>query len=706
VSSRIIGTSTPSGLVLLSVLVLGAACGEDRIGPRRPVSSTGLGGTSGGAGSGGIVPVDAGGGRAGAGGGAGSGGAAGGGGRGGDGGASPIDAAAAGLDAAAGSGGSGGAGGSSGGAGGADAAVDATVDMAVVPPPDVALPPPDVALPPPPDVALPPPPDAAPAPDLARDAGADLPRDVAPDVAPPPPDLPPPPPDLAPPPPDLASDTGSGGLPAFCASYPPTGTGGWQSAHVRYVNGRLDYPADAEKNRIPDFSFAGYRYGEVPIPDVPEVMHLAPITGDNTTHIQAALDAVGARPLVNGLRGALVLGPGRYEVAGTLRVNRAGVVLRGSGDGADPAVDTIIVATGDIPHQRTVIIAGSGSRNWNEGSPRSDVVAPFVQVSARELEVASATGFAVGDAVVIHHPSTQAWIDALMGGGVVTQPPWTPGTRDIVYHRFIRRITGNTLTLDAPIFNHLDRALSQTYVAKASSMPYLSHVGVENLRIDIQTAGGEDENHAWTGLSMNGAIDSWARKVTALHFGWAGVEADGALRVTIDDSSAMEPVGIRTGGRFYNFAMEGRAQLVLVRNCFAADGRHSLDGSGASTTSGNVFYRCRLTRGGTSEGGHRQWSQGMLFDNVVESATSSIVLINRGDYGTQHGWGCVHSVIWNFNSRMQSQKPPTGQNYAISSAGQKGGTPPWPGPDGVYELKGPGLSPTSLYEAQLCDRLE
>jgi hypothetical protein len=152
--------------------------------------------------------------------------------------------------------------------------------------------------------------------------------------------------------------------------------------------------------------------------------------------------------------------------------------------------------------------------------------------------------------------------------------------------------------------------------------------------------------------------------------------------------------------------MEGYAQLVLVRDSEATNGRHSFVGSGASTVSGNVFYRCRMTRGGAVEAGHRQWTQAMLYDNVVESASSTIHLINRGDYGTSHGWGCAHSVVWNFNSNMQIQKPPTAQNYAISTVGAKAGAPRWPGPDGFLEIAmGPGLAPASLYEAQLCERL-
>jgi hypothetical protein len=194
--------------------------------------------------------------------------------------------------------------------------------------------------------------------------------------------------------------------------------------------------------------------------------------------------------------------------------------------------------------------------------------------------------------------------------------------------------------------------------------------------------------------------------VTALHWGYSGVRLQWSVRITLDRVRANDPVAVRTGGRMYNIAPDHGAQLILVRDCEVANGRHGLVSNGNTVASGIVYHRCKLTRGDDVEAGHKRWVQAVLYDNVSElvSAGTYILLGNRGDWGTQHGWAAVHSVIWNFNRQMIVQKPPTGQNYAVSEAGTRR-DPIFAGPDGSIEIKGPGLTPASLYEAQFCERL-
>jgi hypothetical protein len=51
------------------------------------------------------------------------------------------------------------------------------------------------------------------------------------------------------------------------------------------------------------------------------------------------------------------------------------------------------------------------------------------------------------------------------------------------------------------------------------------------------------------------------------------------------------------------------------------------------------------------------------------------------------------------------QRPPLGQNYALGVVGTVTGVGPATGSAGFIEAMRGALAPTSLYEAQLCDRL-
>ena len=102
--------------------------------------------------------------------------------------------------------------------------------------------------------------------------------------------------------------------------------------HLYSEKGKLMYTADVQGNRIPDFSYCGYKASAQPIPMVEVKITVPEKQGDATARIQAAIDYVSKLPLdANGFRGAVLLLPGRHEVLGQLRITTSGVVLRGSG---------------------------------------------------------------------------------------------------------------------------------------------------------------------------------------------------------------------------------------------------------------------------------------------------------------------------------------------------------------------------------------
>ncbi|MEL6133446.1 MAG: T9SS type A sorting domain-containing protein, partial [Bacteroidota bacterium] len=481
---------------------------------------------------------------------------------------------------------------------------------------------------------------------------------------------------------------------------------------------RLYYKIDEAGNKIPDFSHAGYRGGGVEIPQVPTKFSISPVAGDNTAHIQAAIDSLSSlAPDMNGFRGGLLLDTGRYEIHGILRIETGGVILRGSGNEADPSANTVLIGVGNVPNQRTILIAGGGSETVWEGrvpNTATFITTDTVFVGDNQVKVERPDFFTPGDNVVINHPCTNEWLQAIDNGGAVNDGPWTFGSQPLIFNRRIIDITDSVLTLDVPIYNTLNKSLSPSFVYKYDRVGLVREIGIENLRIEIETAGPEDEAHAWNGIGLVQVEDAWVKNCTFLSFGLAGVYTATANRITIDSCEALDPVALITGGRMYNFNFLKGSSQVLVQNCLARNGRHHYVSNGTSSVSGCVFLNCISQGAYNGSEGHRRWSMGMLFDNhretgVRETDRILLALQNRGDFGTAHGWANAHSVAWNCDmagAKLVCQRPPTAQNYAIGCKGQVSGNGPWPGDAGFIEATdAQDLQIPSLYEAQLTARL-
>ncbi|MFI0447449.1 hypothetical protein [Actinomadura sp. 6N118] len=490
------------------------------------------------------------------------------------------------------------------------------------------------------------------------------------------------------------------------------------------TDGRLVYAADSRGKKIPDFSWAGYRNGEEPLPHVPVVKEISPLSDgrDNTAHIQAALDEVGAMKIgANGFRGALLLKAGHYPVSGVIKMKRDGVVLRGVGRWSDPASNTVI--TGTAAAGTTVLWVGGTSGGWEEPASKvagteTAVTSSLVKAGERKLTLASTTNLKVGDNIIIEHPHTQEWTDAIGGGGMVKGDPWAPGSLPIRYNRYIKEKVGNDIIICAPVFNDLRRSLSQCSVYVWNQDGLVRNVGVENLRIDMGDPTPDDnENHPESCIFISRAEDAWVKDARLLHFSVSGVWVQRSTRVTVQQVEALQPRSRIEGRKRYNFCAAGMAQQVLFRDLEAVNARHAFIATGQSTCSGNVWLNGISKNGLNESGGHQKWSQGLLYDNIQELSNQSdnpwvLALHNRGDKGEehQHGWSSVNSVTWNCtvdnNKQLCVQTPPTAQNFAIGTTGVVTGKNWYTDRIGHVEgTTGAGLDPASLYLAQLKDRL-
>ncbi len=459
------------------------------------------------------------------------------------------------------------------------------------------------------------------------------------------------------------------------------------------AGGRLEYPADARGNRVPDFSHAGYGGGAA-IPDAAVRVVVDPRPGDSTTRIQAALDFVSHfEPDAAGIRGAVLLRAGRHEVVGRLQLTASGVVLRGEGAG------TVLVATGT---DRRPLVHVRGRTDRADVGDSRRVTDSYVPVGAAVLRLDHTDGLKVGDRVTVTHPSSKAWISALgmdrfPSRDVGSYLDWRPGTLDVRWDRVVTRVDGAAVTLDAPLTTALDAAHGGGTVRAYAWPGRARRVGVEHLRCEstADPANPHDEDHAWVGVTVENAEDVWVRNVSFAGFAGSAVSVwETATRVTVADCTSARPVSEDGGYRRHTFFTAGGQTLVL--RCTSDGGRHDF-ATGHLAAGPTAFVHCTATNAAQFSGPIGSWASGVLYDNVsVDGAGLS--LTNRETDGQGVGWAAANSVLWQCSAPVVTcRAPPTAQNWAIGVWGRFVG-------DGHWRELNEFVRPQSLYAAQLTER--
>ncbi|MEO8597763.1 MAG: hypothetical protein ABI759_30865 [Candidatus Solibacter sp.] len=547
------------------------------------------------------------------------------------------------------------------------------------------------------------------------------------------------------------------------------------------TDGKLTYEPDEQANTIPDFSHAGYGGGGVPIPMAPVRETIWPVPGDNQANVQAAIDKVSAlQPDKNGIRGAVLLRAGWYKMAQPLIIKASGVVLRGEGMSD---TGTIIVGTGNpraaapggggggavaaqaggqapgagpgapagapgggrgapggpggapggpggAPGrggggggqggQPTLIrIAGSAAPVIDEASKQL-VTDDYTPVGSMKIKVASARAFRPGDKIIVRRIGNQEWVNEVGMNGENPQSRWRPFNVD--WDRTVLDVTGNTITIDAPVTCAIDKKWGGGEVYKYDDTGRIERVGIENLRgmsefdpskrtreygnMDRPNYIAEeyyaDEDHYWNFVTFDNMKNGWVRNVTAMHFVYSMVgTARGSKAITIQDCVSREPISRRMGARRFVFGLRG--QLALVQRCTSDKGRHSYM-CGQPTASGNVFLDCEATSPYSSSEPHEQWATGNLYDNIKAPLTA------RFWKDINIGWAGANTVFWNCEGYFLVQKPPTAQNFSFGHMGVDSVVFNIPLQDpkkegGHIESLDKHVTPRSLYLSQLRERL-
>ncbi|MES2277068.1 MAG: discoidin domain-containing protein [Bacteroidota bacterium] len=477
-------------------------------------------------------------------------------------------------------------------------------------------------------------------------------------------------------------------------------------------NGKLTYKTTPAGDRIMDFSHAGYMGGGVALPVVTVKHTLKPSGGDDTKQIQAAINEVAAMPLVNGFRGALLLAPGVFTCSASLTLSASGVVLRGSGSGAG---GTTIKMTGD---KHTAIVIGVDNTNIalgrteraddNEEGKPTTITDAYVPAGTNTFTVADASGFAVGDTLIIRRPVTDAWIHLMVMDNMTRDgkpQTWISKSAKEVIKRKITAISGNKVTVNISMPDSYDaRYVPGTTVAKAARSNRIMQVGVEDLHIQCPPLETDYGHAPYAGVRVGGD-DCWLKNIycgetmnTTVLAGNRITMERVVIKHTYTNLGASKPA---------DFSLEGSQNLI--DRCDVTGGNTYIVWTSSLVPGPNVVLNCTFRGIGSRIQPHQRWATGLLVDNCT-IADGGIDFMNRGVGGSGHGWTMGWAVAWNCIAKTYIiQNPPGVANWAIGCIGERqksarffDSTPVLD--EGYFDAHGKPVAIQSLYLAQLQER--
>lgn len=463
------------------------------------------------------------------------------------------------------------------------------------------------------------------------------------------------------------------------------------------------------KGRLPDFSFAGYRMGAAPIPDVPPRASVRDFgaRGDG----QADDTAAFKEALEKTREGAILVPPGRYVITDFLTIGRSGVVLRGAG----PAKTTLFFPKplNDIKPNWGATTSGQRTSNYswdfgyvviqsNFGRRRLSGVAARADRGTRAVLLEKAGGIKPGDVVDIRQVETDGSLTKHLYGGQAGNT----GKLDHVRTSFVSRVieaAGNQIVLERPLRTDVDPKWKAEVFAFE---PSVTDSGVEGLAFEYpcEPYKGHFTELGYNPVTIRNAAHCWVRDIRVIH-GDNGPFVSGGRFCTVQKvvvvSERPKDKSGATGhhGITFNYADDNLVEDFDMQTKFIHD--LTVDHGSA----GNVFRRGKGVD--LSFDHHKRAPHANLFTNIDVGEGSRMYLCGGGDALGKHcgAWG----TFWNLRARRPQKWPfedfgPDLMNFVGVESADK----PVMDPAGRWwePIPPARLWPQELYEAQRDRRLK
>ncbi len=274
------------------------------------------------------------------------------------------------------------------------------------------------------------------------------------------------------------------------------------------------------EGRLPDFSYAGYHFGEDVLPKIEVVTDVIRFgaKGDGKTDCTEAFrKAIEATD-----KGAILIPAGRYVLSDIIWIKKPGIVLRGAGEGKtvlfiNRELEDVLPNMGATTSGRpTSNYSWSGGFIWVKGSYRDEKVAEIVSPvkrGERNIVLTKEVKLKQGQIVSVEvmDDKKKTLLDHLYSG----DPGNTKKIKKAIRTRLVSRIAsidGKRVTLERPL--RFDLRAEWKPVLKTVD-PSVSEVGIEDLSIEfpVKPYQGHFTERGLNGIAMTRVVNCWIKNV-------------------------------------------------------------------------------------------------------------------------------------------------------------------------------------------------
>lgn len=297
--------------------------------------------------------------------------------------------------------------------------------------------------------------------------------------------------------------------------------------------------------RLMDWSYAGYRAGEMPLPRLAPthlVTDFGAVADDGQDDTAALRDALEAAAGDGG--GVVSLPAGTFIVSERLRIEN-GVVLQGAG--SDVTTLSVPVSLTDVYGNDGLDGGGTSSYSFSgaflevRGDTDGDSIATVTAAAMRgttTVTVSSSDGLEVGQWIRITQTDPDRALMNRLHADLQQAGDDNVGDRGMNFHTRISGIEGTTLELERALPVDVDTAWSPDVRAVT---PTVEEVGIESLTIEFpltQYPGHFDEQ-GYNAIDISEAMHGWVRDVEI-------VNADYGVNIRRSEFMTITGVVLRT----------------------------------------------------------------------------------------------------------------------------------------------------------------